>query len=57
MPSTGMALTYITVPKFGLEVVTGKALSFLLEFIAKTGENVFCSQIQIKLKSSFTLLS
>ena len=26
------------VTKFGLEVLTGKALSFLLEFIDKTGE-------------------
>ena len=30
------------VTKFGLEVLTGKALSFLLEFIDKTGEKVFC---------------
>ena len=38
------------VTKFGLEVLTGKALSFLLEFIDKTGEKVFCLQMQIKLK-------
>ena len=37
--------------KFGLEVLTGKALSFLLEFIDKTGEKVFCLQMQIKLES------
>jgi len=43
------------VPKFGLEVGTGKALSFLLEFIAKTGENVVWLQMQIKVKSWFTL--
>ena len=39
------------VTKFGLEVLTGKALSFWLEFIDKTGEKVFCLQMQIKLKS------
>ena len=43
--------------KFGLEVLTGKALSFWLEFIDKTGENVFCLQMQIKLKSGVTLFS
>ena len=32
-----------------------KALSFLLEFIDKTGERVFC--LQIKLKSCVTLFS
>ena len=37
------------VTKFGLEVLTGKALSFLLEFIDETGEEVFCLQMQIKL--------
>ena len=37
--------------KFGLEVLTGNALSFLLEFIDKTGEKVFCLQMQIKLIS------
>ena len=46
-----------TVTKFGLEVLTGKALSFLLEFIDKTGEKVFCLQMQIKLKSCVTLFS
>ena len=30
-----------------LEVLTGKPLSFLLEFINKTGEKVFCLQMQI----------
>ena len=40
--------------KFGLEVLTGKALSFLLEFIDKTGEKMF---LQIKLKSCNTLFS
>ena len=33
------------------------ALSFLLEFINKTGEKVFCLQIEIKLKSCITLFS
>ena len=45
------------VTKFGLEVLTGKALTFGLEFIAKTGEKVFCLQMQIKLKSCVTLFS
>ena len=44
------------VTKFGLEVLTGKALSFLLEFIDKTGEKVFCLQMQIKLKSCLLYL-
>ena len=44
------------VTKFGLEVLTGKALSFGLEFIDKTGEKVFCLQMQIKLKSCFIYL-
>ena len=39
------------VTKFGLEVLTGKTLSFLLEFIDKTCEKVFCLQMQIKLIS------
>ena len=30
------------VTKFGLEVLTGKTLSFSLEFIDKTGEKVYC---------------
>ena len=42
------------VMKFGLKVLTGKALSFWLEFIDKTGEKVFCLQMQIKLKSCVT---
>ena len=45
------------VTKFGLEVLTGKPLSFLLEFIYKTGEKVFCLQMKIKLKSCHTLFS
>ena len=45
------------VTKFGLEDFTGKALSFLLEFIDKTGEKVFCLQMQIRLKSYVTLFS
>ena len=45
------------VTKLGLEVLTGKALSFWLEFIDKTGEKGFCLQMQIKLKSCVTLLS
>ena len=45
------------VTKFGLEVLTGKALSFWLEFIDKTGEKVFCLQMQIKLKSYVTLFT
>ena len=42
---------------FGLEVLTGRALSFLLEFIDKTGEKVFYLQMQIKLKSCVILFS
>ena len=34
-----------------------KALSFWLQFINKTGEKVFCLQIQIKVKSCVTLFS
>ena len=45
------------VTKFGLEVLAGKALSFWLEFIDKTGEKVFCLLMQIKLKSYVTLFS
>ena len=45
------------VTKFGLEVLTGKALSFWLKFITKTDEKVFCVQMQIKLKSCVTLFS
>ena len=33
------------VTKLGLEVLTGKALSFWLEFIDKTGEKVFCLKL------------
>ena len=39
------------VTKVGLEVLTGKAWSFLLEFIDKTAEKVFCLQMQITLNS------
>ena len=39
------------------EVLTGKALSFLLEFIDKNSETVFCLQMQIKLKFCVTLFS
>ena len=45
------------VTKFGLEVLTGKALSFWLEFVDETCEKVFCFQMQIKLKSCVTLFS
>ena len=45
----------IKLPMFGLEVLTGKALSFCLEFIDKTGEKVFSLQMQIKLKSCVIL--
>ena len=45
------------VTRFGLEVLTGKALPFLLEFIDKTGGKVFCLQMQIKLKPCVTLFS
>ena len=43
------------VTKFGLEILTGKALYSLLEFIHKTSEKDFCLQMQIKLKSCITL--
>ena len=43
--------------KLCLEVLTGKALSFLFQFIDKTDEKVFCLQMQIKLKASVTLFS
>ena len=43
--------------KFGLEVLTGKALYFWIEFIDKTQEKVFCLPMQIKLKSCITLFS
>ena len=43
--------------KFGLEILTGKALCFRLESIDKTGEKVFCLQIHIKRKSCVTLFS
>ena len=42
--------------EFGLEVLTGKALSFWLEFIDKTGEKGFCLQMQMKLKSCVTFI-
>ena len=35
------------VMKFGLEVLTGKALSVWLEFSDETGNKVFCSQMQL----------
>ena len=38
-----------------LEILTGKALYSLLEFIHKTSEKDFCLQMQIKLKSCITL--
>ena len=38
-------------------LLTGKALSFWLEFIDKTDEKVFCLQMQIKIKSCVTLFS
>ena len=40
------------VTKFGLEVLTGKALPFLFEFIDITGEKNFCLQMQIKVTCS-----
>ena len=43
--------------EFSLEVLTGKSLSVWLEFIDETGEKLFCSQMQIKLKSCVTLFS
>ena len=45
------------VTKLGLEVLTGKALSFWLEFIDKTDEKLFCLHMQIKLKSCITIFS
>ena len=36
------------VTKVGLEVLTGKALSFWLELIDETGEKGFCLQMEIK---------
>ena len=41
--------------KFGLGVLTGKVLSFLLEFIDKTGEKVFGYKINTK-KLSLSLV-
>ena len=41
----------------GWKFFTGKALSFWLEFIDKTGKKVFCLQMQIKLKCCVTLFS
>ena len=43
--------------KVGLEVLTGKALSVWLEFIDEIAENVFCLQMQIKLKWCITFFS
>ena len=45
------------VTKFGLEVLTGKALSFLLEWLSIKPVKKFCLQMQIKLKSCVTLFS
>ena len=49
------------IPEEGDEIrcgsLTGKAMSFLLEYIDKTGEKVFCLQMQIRLKSCVTLFS
>ena len=42
--------------KFGLEVLTGKTLSFRLEFIDKTGEKAFCLQTQINLSLALLYL-
>ena len=43
--------------KFGLEVLTGKTLSFSVEFIDKTGEKVFFLKIyKCKLRLSLELL-
>ena len=40
--------------KFGLDVLTGKSLSVLVEFIDETGEKVFC--LANKLSSTLALL-
>ena len=45
------------VTKFGLEVLTGKALSLWLKFSDKTGEKVFCLQKQIKLSLALLYLA
>ena len=44
------------VTKFGVEVVTGKALSFWLEFIDKTGEEVFCYKFKLSLSLALLYL-
>ena len=44
------------VTKFGLEVLTGKALSFWLEFINKTGKKGFYFQMQISLSLALLYL-
>ena len=43
------------VTKFGLEVLTGKALSFWLEFTVETDEKVLYLQMQIRLNSLMIL--
>ena len=45
------------VPEIHFVFLTFSTLSFWLEFIDKTGENVFCLQMQIKLKPCITLFS
>ena len=42
--------------KFGLEVLTGKALSFLLEFIDKTGEKFFVYRCKLRLSLAILYL-
>ena len=42
--------------KFGFEVLTGKALSFWLEFIDKTGEKFFVYKCKLSFKSALLYL-
>ena len=42
--------------KFGLEVLTGKALSFLLEFIDETGEKFFVCKCKLSLSLALLYL-
>ena len=44
------------VTKFGLEVLTGKALSFLLEFTDKTGEKLFVYKCKLSLSLALLYL-
>ena len=44
------------VMKFGLEVLTGKALSFLLKFIDKTGEKFFVYKCKLSLSLALLYL-